>query len=134
MAKVKEEVSLLQSVVCDDIRREDTGKYFLIGVYTSGIYLNNFPANIVACFLTTFEVQIKDKIALEFEIKGDALQEPVTYPTVVEDKKFVGKKQIVPFVARVGLKIKQAGEFSISYRKQGTKAWTLINTVPIIKS
>ena len=33
-----------QLVFCDDIRREDSGKHILVGVYGSNIILNSFPS------------------------------------------------------------------------------------------
>ena len=31
------------TLVCDDVRREDNGKFFLVGLYTPGITLPKFP-------------------------------------------------------------------------------------------
>lgn len=39
-------LEIITSVVCDDIRREDTGKDILIGVYSGDILVPRFPANI----------------------------------------------------------------------------------------
>ena len=40
-------IRVKQAVICEDVRREENGKLFLIGVFGSNIGINEFPANII---------------------------------------------------------------------------------------
>lgn len=55
-------------IICDQVRKEESGKHLLIGVYPENILFSSFPGKIV---LTPW-VQISDegnrKIAIEFRV------------------------------------------------------------------
>lgn len=44
----------VSAIFCDEIRQENNGKYILIGVYTSGMVVRNFPVNQRISALVTF--------------------------------------------------------------------------------
>jgi hypothetical protein len=41
------------AIICDEIRREDTGKYLLIGVYAEGFALASFPGTATISVMVT---------------------------------------------------------------------------------
>jgi hypothetical protein len=48
-------LSLRSTLICDDIRREDNGKLFFVGVYTPGIRFAQLPASIALCAFQVWE-------------------------------------------------------------------------------
>jgi hypothetical protein len=134
MAKAKDELKLLQTVICDDIRREDNGKFMLIGVFADTIFMNILPAEIALSSWMMFELNIKGKTTLEIEIMGNALQEASKIVFEIADEKLFGKKQSLPFVGKFALKIKGEGGFTMSYKKKGDESWQLAHTVEVRKN
>ncbi len=65
-------LTVKQFIVCDDVRREATGKEILIGVYGSGISVPSFPVQIALSFWMQFysDEVIMPPIMLEFQLKG----------------------------------------------------------------
>jgi hypothetical protein len=65
-------LKVLQVVVCDEIRREITGKDFLIGVYSAGVVVPSFPAQLVLSFWIQFSADgVADSLPLEIKLMGD---------------------------------------------------------------
>lgn len=65
---MKKEVKLIDWMICDDIRTEDTGKHILIGIYEDNIVVNTLPVILPQIYIytkwNTEETNIKN-----FEIK-----------------------------------------------------------------
>lgn len=61
-----------QSIVCDDIRREENGKDIIIGVYSGNIIVPMFPAPLALMYwLQFYASQAMDEMRLEFRVVGD---------------------------------------------------------------
>ena len=41
-------------IICDDVRREHTGKHIIIGVYPDNILVPEFPATVMLCIWAQF--------------------------------------------------------------------------------
>lgn len=63
-------LSLITAVVCDEIRREDSGKELLIGVYSSEIIIPTVPIILVLSFWIPIEVIRPGKSQGHFRIVG----------------------------------------------------------------
>lgn len=124
-------VNLVHSIVCDDIRREDNGKFFLIGVYPEVIMLNTFPAQIVLGLWLQCRVQIFSKITLEFEIRGNALQETLAFSLEVDDETRFGEMQDIPLIVKLLFSFKSEGGFTIYYRPKGEEEWQVAQSMGI---
>lgn len=48
-------LSLRTTLICDDVRREDNGKFLLIGVYTPNIVVYQLPATLQLCAFQVWE-------------------------------------------------------------------------------
>lgn len=57
------------AIICDDVRREDNGKFILIGVYGSSILLPHFPASLTLCALIALDVLEPGEFSFEMRIK-----------------------------------------------------------------
>jgi hypothetical protein len=66
-------LTVKQFIVCDDVRREASGKEILIGVYGSGITVATFPAQLGLAFWMQFYTPetIIPATKLDFQLKGD---------------------------------------------------------------
>ncbi len=57
------------TLVCDEIRREDNGKFIVIGLYTPGITFPQFPAQLVKLiFFSCFEPTTTGTWDLDFRL------------------------------------------------------------------
>lgn len=65
------------ALICDDIRKEVSGKDILIGVYSSDIVLGSFPATIPFAIWIEIYVSEPGAAAVEFRF-GLAGREPIT--------------------------------------------------------
>jgi hypothetical protein len=66
-------LTIKQCVVCDDIRREISGKDILIGVYGSGINVASFPSPLALAFWMQFDSSdaTPSPIMIEFQLVGE---------------------------------------------------------------
>jgi hypothetical protein len=55
-------------LVCDDIRREDTGKLLLIGVYSSAIIVGELPTALVLSLAVKLTAQAPVEAAIQFRV------------------------------------------------------------------
>ena len=65
---------LQQTLLCDDVRREDNGKQILIGIYGNDVLLPGFPANITLCLWMRFTAPTEKQYSLEFSVVGEREQ------------------------------------------------------------
>jgi hypothetical protein len=83
MPEASTKASVIDVLVCDDIRTEDNGKPMLIGVYSGDILVPDFPANLVLALfigirLPVGETAIEVKLSvgnrvgpeIEFTVEG----------------------------------------------------------------
>lgn len=63
-------ITIHNSVICDDVRREDNGKYLLIGVY-DGIRVQTFPTNLMLGFWIHFTATAAGTLPLHIRVLGD---------------------------------------------------------------
>src|SRR6266480_1826028 len=58
-------------IVCDQVRREDNGKMFLIGVYGSSIIVESLPANLLLSLLLNVDGEGAKEIPIDFRVLLD---------------------------------------------------------------
>jgi len=62
-------IKIEMALLCDEVRREDNGKLIIIGVYTPGMELAEFPANIAPCVWIKFAPLGKEDMNIEIRAK-----------------------------------------------------------------
>jgi hypothetical protein len=82
-----------QVILCDDVRQETNGKYIIIGLFTSDILVNEFPAYLPLRLLITYEMEEIGDQKLDFlwflddkpliEMEGGVRQETLGAPIVI---------------------------------------------------
>jgi hypothetical protein len=68
MAQNKGALTVRNVVVCEDVRREDNGKEFLIGVYSGPIFTNAMPCTLVLTHWISLEASAPGACKLECKI------------------------------------------------------------------
>ena len=61
---------LIQAVICDDVRREITGKSILIGVYSEDITVPALPSTLALHLWTQIRLENKEELQLGFRVRG----------------------------------------------------------------
>ncbi len=68
MAKKTPTIKISTVLLCDDARREDTGKDILIGVYCGDVIVGELPTNIIVCLWLLIETRTSGKVDKEIRI------------------------------------------------------------------
>ncbi|KVK43573.1 hypothetical protein BCY90_17415 [Agrobacterium deltaense] len=117
------------AIICDDIRKEITGKDILIGVYSGAITVPSYPLT----FPTAFWFEIEPKIlgSLDFAFK-------ITSPTGNPPIELGGTMQIVALeptifaISGIPLHAEHDGDIVLSFRS-GENEWIEIKRKKIIR-
>lgn len=124
-------ITLVHAIICDDIRREDNGKFILIGVYPEVIILSAIPAQITLSLWLQFKIQIFNKENIEFVIRGSAIKEPINFSLDINDTNILGKPSSIPLIVRLPFAFNNPGDFTIFYRRRGTEEWQGAQTIQV---
>ncbi len=62
-------MKLISAILCDEVRREDTGKFLFIGVYTNDILVRRFPINISLTLWVHLSAPGTEKVGMEIRIR-----------------------------------------------------------------
>lgn len=135
MPKPHQKFNLKQVVVCDDIRREDSGKFILIGVYPEGIALPKIPETLFLSLWLDFQLKLIQETTLEVKITGDALNdnELIFKPIHFSEKEMLNQELNVPVIlTKIKLAVERTGQFSIYYCHDGN-TWKLATKINIVQ-
>ena len=116
-------------LVCDDVRRENTGKLILIGVYGRSIVFNDLPAQIELTFW--LEVDQPETGTIPFQFQGILApkEKQLFYVsgTVTVNVPVVSTHLVL---GQVPLHIEEEGELSLQL-KQYDDDWVEIKTIAV---
>ena len=122
-------VKLEYAIICDDIRKEDSHKLILIGVYTGSIQLKKFPARMaIAAWLygkadRAGETEIEVRYQLKFPKAKPAkigLKGHIKVLSIDDGPEFSAP------VIKVGIELPEPGELTLQYRLEGSGWRTLV--------
>jgi hypothetical protein len=65
------ETKVLQVIVCDDVRREITGKDILIGVYGREIFTPSFPLSVALTLWIRYTRNVTGPFSADFRVVGE---------------------------------------------------------------
>jgi len=129
MAKKEPRLSVNHCIMCDDVRREVTHKLILIGVYTGGIQVQEFPARLnLACWL---DVTAKGtgKVPIQFRF----LRQPdgQEFPLAEGDIEIVNAEDFTNFtVAPAAAQMDAPGTLQLQM-KQHDEDWETIGEISV---
>ena len=126
-------------ILCEQVRREDNGKLFFLGVYQENILAYKFPLNVELSFWVDAETTEKDN-QLEFQLsvkpKTGGKKKIIAnaqVARVLTDKDFIGSKARVNcLLERLNIKFEEESLLIISGRKKGGR-FKIIDTREVIQ-
>ncbi len=129
MAKQSHMLSVKHVIVCDEIRREDSGKYILIGVYSDNITVPRFPFDMTLAFWISAVPHKEGEIVCQWRLRHDKVGDL----SMSEGKIAVIEKEkasIMP-LRRVPVQLPQEGILSLQLREKGGR-WRTVKNIPIL--
>ena len=82
------ETKILQVIVCDDVRREVTGKDIIIGVYGREILTPNFPLSVPLTLWVRYMRTATGSFSADFRVVGEAgnaITPPLKFTLGIDD-------------------------------------------------
>lgn len=124
-------VKLDTLIVCDDIRREDNGKLFVIGMYPSNIGVPKMPSVLNLCLFTTFKPIKNGKAQITIEIRNSWSDKKLVAKTEIESNTATEAfDSYIAVLPNMLLQVEKAGEISI-YLKFDDAEWELVKQYPV---
>lgn len=115
-------MKVINAIVCDDVRVEQSGKHMFIGVFTGAIHFYELPAVFAPVFWIELEEHLAEsEIDIEFKCEAPGLKKPrfAKFHIAVKHKGGIFLNiQMLPF------EVTCVGELKCSIREAGTSRWT----------
>ncbi len=116
-------------IICEDARKEISGKDILIGVYGGGINTPLLPININLCFWFELVPKRIGEIAIELKVECPGTTNP-TLLSIKADVKRHGDTFGI-FTPQINYAIGQGGDIKLYMRATGKDSWKLLKRVPV---
>ena len=119
------------TVLCDEVRREITGKDIIIGAYSGAVVVNSLPVMINLSVWMQVEVKADGhkKLELKIEPPGGANTQMVIEFDVSADN----HHPFSLFTPTASIFISKVGVLKISVREIGREKWVLIKKAAVIQ-
>ena len=127
MNEVTPHLEFLYVLVCDDIRREDNGKEIIIGVYSSGILVRSFPADLSLAFSIQFRADKTGDVRLEARVLGPRGTPLIGMQLGVSIQQPSLGSLVVPAIP---VQIKETGNILVQM-KQDVEDWETVTTIGV---
>lgn len=116
---------------CEEIRREDNGKLFLIGTYLETIGVQSFPSELRVQLLLYFELEGSGFVEFQIKIQPTGPEKAPTLEVGMEILDQTAPYQFASFVTPpLTVKITQPGEITISCRND-EEDWKTLRVFPV---
>lgn len=123
-------MKIASAVICDDIRKEDTHKHLLIGVYLDDIVVEQFDAPIILRLWLQFYPDTDGDLHLEVRMKGTAIDKSPLFRGVLDiaDKDKIATLRLPP----MPIILNREGEIEFQFREKG-KRWRPVKRLSVKK-
>jgi hypothetical protein len=108
-------VTIKFAIICDDVRREDTGKMIIIGAYGRDIGVSSFPVNIALAAALSFSIDKAGTIPLEVKWSFDGNEISKSHGSIRSDGGGVSLINIPPML--LGIERPGTLEFNVRFDK-----------------
>lgn len=113
------------ALLCDDVRREVTGKDILIGVYSDDITVTSLPATLIFSLFIRAIFPEKNKIyQIEFRVLGSAGQQLTPLIKASINSQNTLRSSVI--FGGIPLNIQSEGKVQFQWRPEGTEWSTLV--------
>jgi hypothetical protein len=110
-------------LLCDQVRREDNGKLFAIGIYSGTIVLSEFPATLVLSLVTMIRAHKIGEARIELRILLDGA--PVAgWDAMFGSPEATGSELIS--LPPIPVAVPHAGQLEFQFRQRETDAWQTV--------
>ena len=123
-------MKIASAVICDDIRKEDTNKHLLIGVYPEDIVVKQFAAPVILRLWLQFYPDKDGDLSLEIRMKGTAIGKSPLIRGVINivDKDKIATLSVPP----MPIILEREGEIEFQIRGKG-KRWRPVKRLSVRK-
>ena len=137
--KNNQQVRAITAIVCDEVRVENNGKPFLIGVYTGSINIEaaEIPVdkdiyNFQMAIWLLLELKQIGEINVDLQIKTPNAEKAILVKAKAIIDKLPMKGEIIPVsIGPLPLKLWHDGEIEIQFRNQIDSEWETIRVLPV---
>ena len=124
------EMTVKSLIICDEVRQENNGKYFLIGVYGEDIRFTRLPAQIGISLFCLFDQHSEGTISFEYRAitSADESQELFHFSGQANVRR---RSSNAPFaVGPLPVLVGSEGDLIVQYR-ESDDAWSEVARLPI---
>ena len=128
MAKQSHSFTVKFAVVCDEIRREDSGKFIFIGVYGESIIVPDFPFAMTLAFWIVVIPHKEGEILCHWKLKHDKFGDL----SMTDGKLSINKieKESTISLRRVPVQLPEEGILTLQVRESGGR-WRNVISIPV---
>lgn len=113
-------------VICDDVRKEASGKDILIGVYGGGILVPSFPVAIPVAVWMEIVPKTSGHFELDFMLKMPGAATPFQMRVVLEVQ--VGREPAAIYTPSLMCPVTEAGDIEVSVKAVEEADWKIVKT------
>ena len=128
MARQRPGFTIKNAIICDDIRKEDSGKYILIGVYGENITVSRFPFSSTFAFWISVMTHREGEILCQWKMTHDKLGDLSITDGKITIKKIEAESPIP--LRQVPVQVHEAGVLSLKVRESEGR-WRTVKSIPI---
>ncbi len=124
------QAEILTSIICDDVRKEVTGKDILIGVYSGMVTVPSYPITFTSAFWFEIEPKALGSIDFAFKIAAPSGNPPIEVG---------GTMQVVTLETStfafggIPLHVEHDGDIVVSFRT-GKNEWTEVKRKKVVRA
>ena len=118
------------AIICDQVRKEDTGKHLLLGVYPTDILVSDFPATIILVLWMQLHMDRNGQFDVEFQIRKDR-KTISRYKATMSVKDYLIPQTFALPPAPINID----GECTLSFQiREKNKRWKMVKKIPVKKN
>jgi hypothetical protein len=128
MTGTKEKIKIVTAIICDDIRREQSGKDILIGVYGSGIRVVSLPQFVTLC--VWLEIKPLERGSIEFKLRLIGQNKAVLFESPSAKATFNELKNSHAAIGGIAVQLQSAGPHELQI-STGSEEWMTIRNFDV---
>ena len=124
-------IKIQSVIICDDIRKEITGKDILIGVYAGGINVPSYPVTLPLAFWIVLDPEQSSNYKCEITIQSPSGNPPIKMEAEIEVGQPVGPGILA--LSKVPIRIENDGDITVSLKVDDVD-FGVVKSTPVSRS
>lgn len=134
--KAQGRIKPIMAILCDDVRKEEGGKPFILGIYVGGVKVypqeDQAIMQLIMSLWVPFQVLEVGNTGLEFRILGPNEDNKIEIKAHLELSAIPPAHEINAITLKgFPLQFSKDGNIQIQYRHEGDEAWETLRSVPV---